>query len=79
VREWRIHFHVPIFEERFGPFLNTQDDLGRVCDIIRRDNPCSHLEVETYTWDVLPQEHRREGIVQSVAREILWADGRLTS
>jgi len=77
-REWRIHFHVPIFEERFGPFLNTQDDLLRVCDIIRRDDPCSHLEVETYTWDVLPQEHRREGIVQSVAREILWADSRLT-
>jgi hypothetical protein len=36
-----------------------------------------HFEVETYTWDVLPEEFRREGIVAGISREVEWAMQRL--
>jgi sugar phosphate isomerase/epimerase len=70
--EWRIHFHVPLFRDRLGPFLNTQDYLREVLAIVRRTAVTPHLEVETYTWDVLPEEYRREDIVTAVARELTW-------
>jgi len=30
------------------------------------------LEIETYTWSVLPQEYRDENIVTSIVREMQW-------
>ena len=76
-REWRIHFHVPLFLDRLGPFHNTQDYLQELLDLVAGDAACQHLEVETYTWDVLPEEHRREDIVASVARELRWVMDRI--
>ncbi|MFQ5829341.1 MAG: metabolite traffic protein EboE [Candidatus Methylomirabilia bacterium] len=78
LREWRIHFHVPLFRERLGLFVNTQDFLRELLGILRRDSPSQHLEVETYTWDVLPEEHRREDLVTAIAREIQWVEERMT-
>jgi sugar phosphate isomerase/epimerase len=76
-REWRIHFHVPVFQRRYGLLENTQGDLEALLQLLRRE-PCSgHLEVETYTWDVLPEEHRREGLVASIARELQWVLERM--
>ncbi|MFQ5897793.1 MAG: metabolite traffic protein EboE [Candidatus Methylomirabilia bacterium] len=75
--EWRIHFHVPLFRERLGLFHNTQDSLRELLDILRRDSPSQHLEVETYTWDVLPEEHRREDTVTAVSRELRWVIERM--
>ncbi len=77
-REWRVHFHVPLFREQLGLFLNTQDYLRELLALLRRECPSGHLEVETYTWDVLPEEYRREGIVAAVARELQWVVERMT-
>jgi sugar phosphate isomerase/epimerase len=77
-REWRIHFHVPLFRAELGRFANTQDYLGEVLGLLRQDAHAPHLEVETYTWDVLPEEYRREDIVTAVARELRWVLDRLT-
>ena len=71
-REWRIHFHVPLFREELGPFASTQDYLRGVLGLLRRKAHTPHLEVETYTWDVLPEEYRREDIAAAVARELRW-------
>jgi hypothetical protein len=76
-REWRIHFHVPLFMERLGVFANTQDFLRPLLDRLRREPVSPHLEVETYTWDVLPEEFRRDDIVTAVAREMDWVLGRM--
>lgn len=76
-REWRIHFHVPLFMERLGLFLNTQDYLREVLGLVRAAPVSGHLEVETYTWDVLPEEYRREDIVTAVAREMEWVLGQM--
>lgn len=76
-REWRVHFHVPLFRRELGPFLSTQDYLRDVLGVLAREDRSGHLEVETYTWDVLPEEYRREDIVTAVARELQWVMERL--
>ncbi len=77
-REWRIHFHVPLFRRELGRFTNTQDYLGDVLGLLRQEAHSRHLEVETYTWDVLPEEYRREDIITAVARELSWVIERFT-
>jgi sugar phosphate isomerase/epimerase len=65
--EWRVHFHVPIFVERYGALRSSQDHLERCIRRVRT----SHLEIETYTWDVLPPELKASS-VDSIAREYEW-------
>ena len=65
--EWRVHFHVPIFVRRYGALESTQDHLRRCLERVRT----SHLEIETYTWDVLPPELKAPP-VDSIAREYEW-------
>lgn len=76
-REWRVHFHVPIFAERLGAFEGTQAFLARVLALQKREPFATHLEVETYTWDVLPAEHRSEDVVTAIARELSWVVAQL--
>jgi len=75
--EWRIHFHVPLFLERLGLFQNTQEFLNQLLPQLARTAPTAHLEVETYTWDVLPEEHRRLPVDDAIARELQWTLARL--
>jgi sugar phosphate isomerase/epimerase len=75
--EWRVHFHVPLFRETLGPFENTQAFLRDLLARHARDPVSAHLEVETYTWDVLPEEFRREDVADAVARELDWVRERL--
>jgi sugar phosphate isomerase/epimerase len=77
--EWRVHFHVPIFMRQLGDLETTQPDLEAVINLVRDrgDRPC--LEVETYTWDVLPPEHRTSDLSEAIARELAWARERMES
>jgi sugar phosphate isomerase/epimerase len=75
--EWRVHFHVPVFREHLGPFENTQSFLEPLLARLAVHDDCRHLEVETYTWDVLPAEHRDEPVVDAIARELTWTRQRL--
>jgi sugar phosphate isomerase/epimerase len=77
-REWRIHFHVPLFLKRLGPFENTQPFLTRLLQLQVERMPTTHLEVETYTWDVLPEEFRGIPAVDAIAREMEWVIEALT-
>ncbi len=76
--EWRIHFHVPLHSSPTPIFDNTTDHLLGVLDILR-SNPgmCSHLEMETYTWDVLPAELRSRDVVEQLVAEYDWTLARL--
>jgi len=76
-REWRIHFHVPLFLERLGPFENTQPFLSRLLRLQVEQVPTVHLEIETYTWGVLPEEYRGMHVVDAVTREMQWVIGAL--
>lgn len=51
---WRVHFHVPVDRDRLGPLKTTQPDLRRALRAVARLDYAPHLEVETYTWPVMP-------------------------
>lgn len=70
--EWRVHFHVPIFLDRLGPFGSTQSFIREVLAIQRERPVSAHLEVETYTWGVLPEPFRSGTVDAAVARELAW-------
>jgi hypothetical protein len=71
--EWRVHFHVPLFRRALGPFENTADFLEPLLARAAQQPFTAHLEVETYTWDVLPEELRNQPVHQAVARELAFA------
>lgn len=50
----RVHFHVPIFSRSFGALGTTRDQLDRVLAELRRDPITELLEIETYSWGVMP-------------------------
>jgi len=68
--EWRIHCHVPLFLSDLGEIGSTRADLEAVLAAFRRKSRSSHLEVETYTWDVLPDHLRTGSKAADIAREI---------
>ena len=52
--EWRIHFHVPVHRESIGRLQTTQAELKQAITTVAGLDYAPHLEVETYTWGVLP-------------------------
>jgi sugar phosphate isomerase/epimerase len=76
--EWRVHFHVPIFLASMGHFETTQPYLADVVRLVQQERIATCLEVETYTWDVLPPEYRTSDVCTAIARELAWVRDRLT-
>ena len=76
--EWRIHFHVPLHAPAGLPFQNTNDHLLGALDWLA-ENPgqCPHLEMETYTWEVLPPELKSRSVVEQLVAEYDWTLVRL--
>lgn len=70
-KEWRTHFHVPIFIHDYQVLQSTQDDIVAVLDLLQNNPVCQHLEIETYTWDVLPSEMKID-LLASIQREYEW-------
>jgi hypothetical protein len=70
-QEWRIHFHVPIFWREYEDLLSTQDDIIEIIELLKIQNFCNHLEIETYTWEVLPEEMKLD-LLESIQREYEW-------
>jgi hypothetical protein len=68
--EWRIHCHVPVFLSDLGDLASTQDALLTTLRALRTDHLSPHLEVETYTWDVLPDELKTGSKANDIAREL---------
>lgn len=68
--EWRVHFHVPVNEESIGELQTTRDDLKKAIRTIADLEYAPHLEVETYTWNVLPSQKKLsllDGLVQELS------------
>jgi sugar phosphate isomerase/epimerase len=77
--EWRVHCHVPVFLDKLPVLQTTQDFLAEILAIHMRSPISPHLEVETYTFDVLPEELRRVDVATAVARELDWVNQRLSA
>jgi len=75
--EWRIHFHVPVFLEDYDSFSSTQETISIVLkEILSNPEVTQQLEVETYTWEVLPEDTRLS-LGESIARELAWVIGEM--
>ena len=69
--EWRTHFHVPIFLANYQLFRSTQDHIIKLLQMLPDSNLGNHLEIETYTWEVLPSDMKLD-ISTSIEREYQW-------
>jgi sugar phosphate isomerase/epimerase len=79
---WRVHFHVPVHERPQAPLESTQDHLaGTLGALLGGPSAVTdHIEVETYTWSVLPEQRRPADdteLADGLAAELRWVAGRL--
>ncbi len=81
-KPWRIHFHVPVFRaEAVPPLRTTQPELDAVLTRVAAGGVTDQVEIETYTWDELPEAEREAGsgfnLVDALAREYAHVLGAL--
>jgi hypothetical protein len=69
-RPWRVHFHVPVDAERIGVLRTTRLELERALAALKTLDYAPHLEVETYTWPVMPGADPIS-LVDGIARELI--------
>lgn len=76
--EWRIHFHIPLHSPPTELFETTSSQILGVIDLLA-ENPalCKHIEMETYTWEVLPAELKKRSVVDQLADEYAWTLDKL--
>lgn len=77
VNEWRAHFHVPVFSEDLGLLQSTQSDIITVLNVQKATPFTNHMEVETYTWEVLP-DILKVPLNLSIIRELNWVKNTLS-
>ena len=76
--EWRIHFHIPLHSRPTPLFDTTSDHILGVMDLLKANpNLCSHIEMETYTWEVLPPELKNRNVVDQLVAEYEWTLARM--
>jgi hypothetical protein len=76
-REWRTHIHVPVFLDDLGQFRTTRFAIEDALRFHKQKPLSPHLEVETYTWDMLPDSLKSGDIVDYICRELDWVRGQL--
>lgn len=70
-KELRTHFHVPIFAKAYGLLASTQDEIVKTLALWKENPFTQHLEIETYTWEVLPADLKLD-LRDSIEREMRW-------
>jgi hypothetical protein len=71
--EWRVHFHIPLHCPATEWFEPTTDHLLGVLDVLKAEpGLCQHLEMETYTWEVMPAALKSGSVVDQLAAEYKW-------
>ena len=71
--EWRIHFHIPLHSRPTELFDTTADHLTGTMDFLKaHPGICHQIEMETYTWEVLPQTLKNRSVVDQLVAEYEW-------
>ena len=71
-----VHFHVPIHAQPEALFADTRDHISGLLALMGKDSGwCCHFEMETYTWEVLPEEIRTGDVVDQLVAEYEWCLG----
>jgi hypothetical protein len=69
---WRIHFHLPLYFEGDGILHSTAKAMDKRFWELLATAQVAHLEIETYTFHVLPPALQAGGIESSIAKEYEW-------
>ena len=78
VTEWRIHFHVPLHCPPCSLFDTTSNQLKAAIGVLGAEPTiCSHIEMETYTWEVLPSEMKQRDVADQLVGEYRWTLAQL--
>ena len=72
LEELRVHFHVPLFLAPESPLQSTATALDPSFWGLVKEGITSHLEIETYTFDVLPKDLQPNQVEESIASEYRW-------
>ncbi len=72
VGKWRVHYHVPLFVHQMGPLSTTHRQAIEGVAWTTRHHTTAHYEIETYTWNVLPEDHRPDHLISGIAQEMTW-------
>lgn len=70
--ELRVHFHVPLFCDNIKPLSSTAPQMTDEFWAMLRRGVTSHIEIETYTFGVLPKDLQLVDVNQSITREFEW-------
>ena len=71
--DWRIHFHVPLHASPGNGMMDTREHVLATLDWLSGNSDlCKHLEMETYTWEVLPPALRSSQVVEQIIKEYQW-------
>ena len=71
--EWRVHFHIPLHASPGGIFDDTRDHIIDTLKVLAADPEiCQHIEMETYTWEVLPEAMQSNNVVEQLSLEYEW-------
>ena len=67
---------MPLFLENYGLLSSTQSEIIKTLAIQKARPFTNHLEIETYTWGVLPASVQVP-LNESIIREIAWVQSIL--
>lgn len=78
---WRVHFHVPVHADPQPPLRTARTDLQASLAALLGGPTArvAHLEVETYTWSVLPggAPSGPDALADQLAAELAWVHAEL--
>lgn len=78
---WRVHFHVPVHADPAAPLRSSRDELRASLTALVGGPRARvrHLEVETYTWSVLPGGGPAgdDAFAAALAAELAWVRAEL--
>jgi len=77
--ELRTHMHIPLVLAGGPGYISSRQGLGQAFWKIVAGGVAPHVEVETYTFDVLPPELRGQTAVESIAGELSWVRCQLAA
>lgn len=75
--EWRTHFHVPLYFDRYNHLQSTANLLSPDFFAQALASDIHHFEIETYTMTVLPDSVRTHALAESIHREYQWTLERI--
>ena len=68
----RVHYHTPVYMNNCGLLSTSNADVVELLEYFLSKPFCHQLEIETYTFDVLPEKYRQNSVIDNISQELQW-------